>query len=543
MVGERYNAAAWLLDRHLDEGRGGRTAVVAGPERLTYEDLARLTRRVQRGLSALGVRPEERVAMVVRDGPAFLGWFLGCLRAGVVPVPLSTMLKGPELGSIVDDARARVAVVSAACSSLLPALVAAAPELSVAVVVGEAEGALSEEAPAEGPVEAPVEVVPFGDLDDDRELPVARTVRDSPAFWLYSSGTTGAPKGVMHRHGSLEATARTYAATVLEVGPEDRCFSAAKLFFAFGLGNALTFPLSVGATTILDPRPASPEMVAEVVARDQPTLFFGTPSLLAAMLAAEVDPRPFGSIRLAATAGEALPAEIHRRFTERFGFPVLDGLGSTEALHIFISNRPGAERPGTSGTPVAGYEVRLVDDEGREITEPGLPGNLQVAGPSIATGYWCRAEATQAAFEGRFLRTGDVYVRTEDGCYQFLGRTSDMIKAGGIWVSPAEVENVLLGHPDVAEAAVVGGRNSEGLEEVVAFVVPRPGSAPDPGSLEAHCREKMASFKRPRRIVLTDSLPKTATGKIQRYRLREEAGGGMLGFPGAPVAEPARAGP
>jgi benzoate-CoA ligase family protein len=510
-----YNAACWLVDRHLEEGRGGRLAVVAGPERLSYEALARLVRRAQHGLGALGVRPEERVAMVVRDEPGFLAWFLGCLRAGVVPVPLSTMLRGEELGAIVDDARARVAVLSAASLPLLPALAAGAPDLAQVVVVGEPEGPL--------PVVPGVGLVSFDDLDDEGELPPGRTGRDSPAFWLYSSGTTGTPKGVMHRHGSLEATARTYAAEVLRIGPEDRCFSAAKLFFAFGLGNALTFPLSVGATTVLDPRPASPAMVAEVVARDQPTLFFGSPGLLAAMVAQEVDPRPFASVRLGATAGEALPAEVHRRFTERFGFPVLDGLGSTEALHIFLSNRPGAERPGTSGTPVPGYEVRLVDDEGRVVEEPGVPGNLQVAGPSIATGYWCRTEATQAAFEGRWLRTGDVYVRTEDGCYQFLGRTSDMIKAGGIWVSPAEVENVLLAQEAVAEAAVVGGRTPEGLEEVVAFVVPRPGVELDPVALEAHCRERMAAFKRPRRIVVVEELPKTATGKIQRYRLRQEA--------------------
>lgn len=515
MAAEPYNAAAWLVDRHLEEGRGGRLAVLSTQERLTYEDLARLVRRVQQGLVTLGVRPEERVAMVVRDEPAFLAWFLGSLRAGVVPVPLSTMLRGPELGEIVDDARARVVVLSAASLPLLPDVAVRAPELRQAVVVGTPEGPV--------PAVPGVGLVSFEDLDDEGELPVGRTVRDSPAFWLYSSGTTGTPKGVMHRHGSLEATARTYAQEVLRIGPEDRCFSAAKLFFAFGLGNALTFPLSVGATTILDPRPASPQMVAEVVAASHPTLFFGTPGLLAAMLAAEVDPAPFASVRLAATAGEALPAEVHRRFTERFGFPVLDGLGSTEALHIFLSNRRGAERPGTSGTPVPGYEVRLVDDEGRVVEEAGVPGNLQVAGPSIATGYWCRAEATQAAFEGRWLRTGDVYVRTEDGCYQFLGRTSDMIKAGGIWVSPAEVENILLAHPDVAEAAVVGGRTPEGLEEVVAFVVPRPGAQLEPAALEAHCRERTAAFKRPRRILVVEELPKTATGKIQRYRLRQQA--------------------
>jgi len=529
MAAERYNAAWWLLDRHLDKGRGERLAVVAGPERLRYTDLARMVWRVQRSLAALGVRPEERIAMVVRDEPAFLAWFLGCLRSGIVPVPLSTMLRGGELAPIVDDAGARVAVISALCLPILPDLAAGAPELSVVVVLGEPTDAVAE---AVG-----VDLMRFDVFNDDDEAPVARTGRDSPAFWLYSSGTTGTPKGVMHRQGSLEATARTYARAVLDIRPDDRCFSAAKLFFAYGLGNSLTFPLSVGATTILDPRPASPQMVADVVERDAPTLFFGTPGLLAGMLATDVDPHPFACVRLGATAGEALPAAVHERFTTRFGFPVLDGLGSTEALHIFLSNRLGAERPGTSGTPVPGYEVRLVDECGQVIEHVGVPGNLQVAGPSIATGYWCRADATQAAFEGRWLHTGDVYVRTEDGCYRFLGRTSDMIKAGGIWVSPAEVENVLLTHPGIAEAAVVGGHSVDGLEEVVAFVVARPGVTLDPAELEAHCRERTAAFKRPRRILFVNELPKTATGKIQRYRLRHQLAA-PDGAPRALAAEP-----
>ncbi len=524
-----YNAAAWLLDRHLAEGRGGRLAVVAGEERWSYEDLSRLVAAVQHGLGALGVRPEERVAMVVRDEPAFLAWFLGCLRSGVVPVPLSTMLTGPEVAAIVDDARAATVVVSADHLPLLPDVAAGAPELRHAIVLGRPAGPAPTTPAAPAPPAPPaVELVAFDDLDDDSDAPVARTRRDSPAFWLYSSGTTGTPKGVMHRHASLEATATTYAREVLRVGPEDRFFSAAKLFFAFGLGNALTFPLSVGAATVLDSRPASPSMVADVVALHRPTLLFGTPGLLAAMLATGIEPGPFGSVRLGVTAGEALPAEVHRRFTGRFGFPVLDGLGSTEALHIFLSNREGSERPGSSGTPVDGYEVRLVDDAGREVLDTGTPGNLQVAGPSVASGYWCRTEASQAAFEGRWLRTGDVYLREEDGCYRFLGRTSDMIKAGGIWVAPAEVEGVLVTHPDVAEAAVVGGRTPDGLEEVVAYVVTRPGAAVAVSGIEAHCRERMAPFKRPRRIELVDELPKTATGKVQRYRLRARVATGAV---------------
>ena len=482
-----HNAAAWLLDRHLDAGRGDRTAYRVGGTTVTYEDLQAEVWRVQNALRLQDVRRGERVALVVDDEAAFPAWFLGCLRSGSVPVPLSTMLTAGELAAIVADSEARTVVVSTGYRGHLDTLRAASPELRHTLVVDEAPPA------------------------DHAEAPVAPTGPDSPAFWLYSSGTTGEPKGVMHRHGSLRATAETYARAVLEIGPDDRCLSVPKLFFAYGLGNSLTFPLSVGASAVLNPRPPTPPDVVGLLRDEQPTLFFATPGFIAALLDAEPPADVFASVRCTVSAGEALPLNLQRRFEERFGHPVLDGLGTTEALHIFLSG----------GRPVPGYDARLVDDAGDDVAQPDEPGYLEVRGPSLATGYWCRDAATRAAFRGEWLRTGDVYRRSADGAWTFLGRNNDMIKAGGIWVSPAEVEGALVEHPDVLEAAVVGGRDEHGLESTVAFLVARSGRNIDGASVEAHCRERMAAFKRPRRIEVVDALPKTPTGKIRRFALRE----------------------
>jgi benzoate-CoA ligase family protein len=504
-----YNAAAWLLDRQLDAGRGDRTAYRIDGRSVSYAELGDEVWRAQNALDALDVRRGERVALVVDDELAFPAWFLGALRAGAVPVPLSTMLTADELAAIVGDAGAGTVVVSAGHRGHLAGMAAEPSELRNAVVVGEplAAGGL----PVHG----------WSSFTDRSEAPIAPTGPDSPAFWLYSSGTTGSPKGVMHRHASLQATADTYARSVLAIGPDDRCLSVAKLFFAYGLGNSLTFPLSVGASAVLNPRRPTPADVLDLVRDERPTLFFATPGFVAALLDADPAGEALASVRSTVTAGEALPADLHRRFHARFGHPVLDGIGTTEALHIFLSNTKGAERPGTSGTAVPGYDARLVDDTGGEVAAPDTPGHLQVRGPSLATGYWCRDAATRAAFVGEWLVTGDVYRRSVDGYWTFLGRNNDMIKAGGIWVSPAEVEGVLVEHPDVLEAAVVGGRDPDGLEVTVAFLVPRAGRDIDPAGIDAHCRGRMASFKRPRRIEVVDQLPKTPTGKVRRFALRE----------------------
>jgi benzoate-CoA ligase len=510
---ERYNAADWLLDRHLTEGRGDRVAIRCAGSSITYAELHAEAVRAQRALLDLGVQPGQRVAMVVDDEPGFVSTFLGAQRAGIVPVPLSTMLSAGELTPIVADAAAVAVVVSGGYEGHLGALATGCPSLRHAIVLGtpslgapdglEIHDASAFDAPATAP-------------------PVAATDRTSPAFWLYSSGTTGVPKGVVHTHGNLQATADTYAAQVLRVTHADRFLSIAKLFFAYGLGNSLTFPLAVGATAILDPRRPTPAGVLELIDAERPTLLFASPGFVAALLDADPQPAALASVRATVTAGEALPAPLQRRFGERFGHPVLDGIGSTEALHIFVSNTLEHQEPGTSGVVVPGYEVELRDDEGEPVTAPDVPAYLHVRGPSTATGYWQRPEATAAAFlADGWLRTGDVYARTAAGHWQFLGRNNDMIKTGGIWVSPAEVESVLVEHPSVLEAAVVGGRDDRGLETTVAFVVPAAGHVVDADVLEQHCRDRIAAFKRPRRIIEVDELPKTATGKVRRFALRE----------------------
>jgi benzoate-CoA ligase family protein len=512
-VPEAFNAAAWLVDRHVAEGRGDGVAVVCGEQRLTYAELQTEVLRASSAFAAAGLRAEERVLMVANDEPGFLAAFLGALRMGAVPVPVSTMLRADDVAALAVDARARLVVASETLAGHLGAAVTAAADTVLgAVVIGDpaAAGGL------------PVPVRALGEDGVDDLVDPAPTWDESPGFWLYTSGTTGVPKGAMHRHVDLRATYETYARQVLGVGATDRCFSIAKLFFAYGLGNSCTFPLAAGGTAILSPAPPTPAGVVEILRRDRPTLFFASPGFVAALLDAGASADDFSSVRLAVTAGESLPAELHRRATESFGVPVLDGIGTTEALHIFCSNRLGAERPGTSGTLVPGYEAELVDDGGRPVVEADTPGYLRIRGESIATGYWCRSAATRAAFQGEWLRTGDVYTRSADEYWTFLGRNNDMIKAGGIWVSPAEVENTLLQHPSVLEAAVVGARDGDGLETVVAFCVARSGAVIDPDELLAHCRSTMASFKRPRRIVAVDELPKTATGKVQRFALREQ---------------------
>jgi benzoate-CoA ligase family protein len=493
----KYNAAAWLVDRHVEEGRGDRTAIRFQGAPLTYAEVQREVFRAQHALADRGVGFGDRVAMVVNDEPAFVAFYLGAMRSGAIPIPLSTMLTGDDIASIVDDAQASMLVASAAHEPRLGAVSTAGGSV---VVGGKSWDA----------------------YDDRSEAPVADTDASTSAFWLYSSGTTGTPKGVMHRHGSPQATADTYARTVLDTTGDDRFLSIAKLFFAYGLGNSLTFPFAVGGTTILHPDPPTPPDILALVEQEQPSLFFASPGFLAALLDAAPGPSVFSSVRATVTAGESLPGDLQRRFSSTYDLDVLDGIGTTEALHIFLSNRVDDQVAGSSGTPVEGYEAKLLDDDGNPVTEPDTPGYLHVRGPSIADGYWQRPEQTAAAFlDGGWLRTGDVYTRSADGHWTFLGRNNDMIKAGGIWVSPAEVESVLIEHPSVLEAAVVGARNDAGLEETVAFVVAASGATIDPDELERHCRANMAAFKRPRQLHVVDELPKTATGKIRRFELRD----------------------
>jgi benzoate-CoA ligase family protein len=347
-------------------------------------------------------------------------------------------------------------------------------------------------------------------------------VADSPAFWLYTSGTTGTPKGAMHRHGSLRDTAETYGQDVLGLQPDDVTFSVAKFFFAYGLGNTLTFPFSVGGSTVLDRSRPSPAGTLRVLQEHRPTLFFGGPTYYAALLAAGLPDDTFTRVRACVSAGEAFPAALYERFTRKFGVPMLDGIGSTEMLHIFISNRLGRTRPGTTGEVVRGYQAKIVDDDGVPVGD-GTPGHLYVRGSSAATGYWCRTEVTRQVFQGHWVRTGDTYVRDAEGFFHSLGRTDDIIKAGGIWVSPTEVEDRLRQHSDVSQVVVVSLPDADGLDKPVACVVLSPGSATVPADLVAFCRDGLAAFKRPRHVLVFDELPQTATGKLQRFRIRELA--------------------
>ncbi len=518
---ELFNAAAWLVSRHA-RATPDRRAITAvdldGSVRtLSYGELEAEVHRVAAALLASGVRPEERLLLCLGDSPELLTAFLAGLRIGAVPVPVSTMLKPKDIAVLARDSRARMLVVSGEFAALAPA-VGGLPDLADVVVLSP--DTLPEVA---GPrVRDGDAFVAAGAGELGRAATPYPTVADSPAFWLYTSGTTGTPKGAMHRHGSLRDTAETYARDVLAIGPDDVTFSVAKFFFAYGLGNTLTFPFSVGASTVLDRSRPNPAGTLRVLREQRPTLFFGGPTYYAALLAAGLPGDAFSSVRACVSAGEAFPAPLFERFTGAFGVEMLDGIGSTEMLHIFISGRPGRTRPGTTGELVAGYDAKIVDDEGHPVPD-GTPGNLYVRGSSAATGYWCRTETTRRVFEGAWVRTGDTYLRSSDGYYSSLGRTDDIIKAGGIWVSPTEVEERLRSHPDVLQVVVVSVPDVDGLDKPVACVVLTPGSATTAEDLVAHCRDGLAAFKRPRHVLLFDELPQTATGKLQRFRVREQA--------------------
>jgi benzoate-CoA ligase len=495
-----YNACVDLLDRNVANGRGAHPAVVTRARTVTYAELLDEVRATTGGLRALGVLPEQRVAMIMLDSIEFYDVFLGALRLGAIPVPVNPLLPGRDLGGIVATSRARLLVVSAERAGELDAIRAAAPEITTVIVTGSPEWTSLIASPDHG------DAWPSWD--------------ESPGFWLCTSGSTGAPKLAIHRHVDLRATADTYGAQVLGIGPDDRCFSVGPMFHAYGLGNSLTFPFSVGATAIVEPtRPPTPSLVGEIVRTLRPSLFYCIPTFYAALCASDLASDTFSSVRWGVSAAEPLPAEIFARFRDRFGVSILDGIGSTELTHIFISNAPDAIRPGTSGRPVPGYSVDLVDDAGLPVGAD-TPGHLVVGGESMAVGYWCASEATRRSFAGPVMRTGDMYTRSGDGYYTYLGRSDDMLRVGGEWVSPAEVEATLITHPAVFEVAVVGERDELGVLRPVAFVVPAAAATLETAELEVLCKETLAGYKRPKRYVVMAELPKTATGKIQRYKLR-----------------------
>jgi 4-hydroxybenzoate-CoA ligase len=508
---ENYNACADLLDRNVAEGRGDKLAYIDPERSVTYSALLEQTGRVGALLHRLGLEREDRVLMIMLDGVDWPAVFLGAIRAGVIPVPVNTMLGAEQYSYMLADSRAKALFVSnALLPSVQPALAGASHLQNV--IVADAD----DTATTIGLTKALAAETPNFDI--------APTHPDETAFWLYSSGSTGNPKGARHVHTSMMATATTYAKNTLGIREDDVVYSAAKLFFAYGLGNALSFPLSVGATTFLFPGRPTPAAVFDILEARKPSIFCGVPTLFAAMLhdRACIERRGSPKLRVCASAGEALPEHIGSQFAKRFGADILDGVGSTEMLHIFLSNAPGDIVYGTSGKAVPGYELRLLDEALKPIAE-GEVGELYVKGPSSADGYWNQRDKSRATFQGDWTRTGDKYTCDANGRYTYCGRADDMFKVSGIWVSPFEVEAALATHPAVLEAAVVPGEDDDGLLKPKAFVVLKEGASGDglEESLKEHVKASVGMWKYPRRIRVVESLPKTATGKIQRFKLRD----------------------
>jgi 4-hydroxybenzoate-CoA ligase len=505
-----YNACADLLDRNVDEGRGDKIVFTDDKRAITYAQLLAETRRFANLLHRLGIRREERILMLMTDRIEFPIVLLGALRAGVIPVPVNTMLATEQYAYMLADSRARALFVSAPLLGAIEPCLDAAKHLAHVVVV-------------DGKPQAPHIDFATALAAESADFDTVATHPDEPAMWLYSSGSTGAPKGTRHVQASLMAAARLFAQNVLGIKESDHVYSAAKLFFAYGMGNALIFPMSVGASAVLDPARPTPGSVFGNLEKHHPTIFCGVPTLFSALLNDANFAAHKGSARLrvCTSAGEALPEHIGSAFTKRFGVEIIDGVGSTEMLHIFLSNRPGDVVYGTSGKPVPGYDVRLTDEKGIEVAD-GEVGELFVRGPTAAEGYWNQRDKSRSTFHGEWTRTGDKYTRV-DGRYTYCGRADDMFKVSGIWVSPFEVEAALMTDPAVLEAAVVPHEDEEGLTKPKAFIVLKPNAKVD--DLDQRLKDLVKAtagmWKYPRWISVVDELPKTATGKIQRYKLRD----------------------
>src|SRR5438105_780150 len=498
-VARDYNAAVDLVGRNLVAGRGEKTAFIDDAGSCTYAQLAERVDRAANALRALGIGREQRIAIAMLDGSDWPALFLGAIKAGIVPVAMNTLLTPADYEYQLGDSGARALFVSDPLLKNFEPVLKSCPDLKHVIPQSRLGDLLARASPA---------------------ADAAPTACDDMCFWLYSSGSTGAPKGTVHLHSHLIATAELYAKPILGIRESDVVFSAAKLFFAYGLGNALTFPMSVGATTVLWPARPAPADVFEVLKKYRPTIFYGVPTLYAALLAHADRPKKSEmALRVCTSAGEALPAEIGKRWTADYGCEILDGIGSTEMLHIFLSNRPGEVRYGTTGQAVPGYELKIVGDDGRECGA-GEIGELQIKGPSAAIMYWNNRAKTKATFAGEWTRSGDKYTRDADGFYTYGGRSDDMLKVGGIYVSPFEVEACLMTHAAVLEAAVIGVADTDQLVKPKAFVVLKSGRECAAQELQAHVKNLLAPYKYPRWIQFVPELPKTATGKIQRFKLR-----------------------
>jgi benzoate-CoA ligase family protein len=507
---KKFNAAQFYVDRHLREGGGNKPAVISGDQTLTYRQVSEAVNRATNALRRAGIRRGDRVLLVLFDSPAFVAAFWGAIKLGAIPVPVNTLLSAEEYEFILTDSAARGLIVeSALYEKIAPALRSKASLKCFWVQGRKRRGHKSFEKELER---------------SSPKTKAAATLRDDPAFWLYTSGSTGRPKASIHRHHDMACCLQTFGKHVLGIHADDVTFSTSKLSFAYGLGNALHYPFGVRATTVLLPEKPTPEKILETLRRYRPTIFYSVPSIYAALLHTRgARAADFRSVRIAVSAGEALPAALWKRFRQRFGMALVDGIGSTEMLQTFISNRPGDILPGSSGKPVPGYDVKIVDERERKLPA-GRMGELWVRGASAAAGYWRRSELTRQVFRGKWVVTGDLYRRDRQGYYWHCGRSDDLMKVNALWVSPLEIESVLLEHPRVLECAVVGAKDNDGLTKPKAFVVlekTRASVKSVQADIARFLARRLPRFKVPQWIECCAFLPRTATGKIQRFKLRE----------------------
>ncbi|MEW5919643.1 MAG: benzoate-CoA ligase family protein [Bacillota bacterium] len=516
-----FNAADYFVDRNIREGRGDKIAIYSEKRNYTYLEIQKMVNKTGNALRELGLRIDDRIMLLMLDVPQFYAAFWGAIKIGAVPIPVNTMLPPEDYEYYLNDSRAKVLVVSEDLVPLITSIKGDLYYLRDMVVLSEEDG-------AQVPFKQKYKHAPA-------TLKAELTTKDDVGFWLYSSGSTGSPKGAVHSQYDMVVSAESYARGVLGLTPEDIIFSGARLFFGYGLGNGMYFPLALGASAVLNPGPPTPKNIFSYLERFRPTVFFGVPTLYGQLLeykerqdreqGTKADTGPgheFSSVRICVSAGEALPTDIYYRWKERFGLDILDGIGSTEMLHIFISNRPGDVRPGSTGKPVPGYTLKIVDDAGQEVPQ-GEIGTLLVKGDSAAQQYWRKRERSRKTMQGEWVNTGDKYYIDKDGYYWCAGRTDDMLKVGGIWVSPVEVENCLNEHPAVLESAVVGYPDEKELIKPKAYVVLREGfdgSDNISEELKKWVLDRLAKYKYPRWVEIVTALPKSATGKIQRYKLR-----------------------